>query len=308
MTVGGRQGGPSPDPPLVRAVAAELTRFVGEPLAPALYLVATPIGNLGDITLRALAVLQRADRIYCEDTRHSRRLLERYAITRPLGAYHEYNASVERPRILAAIADGARVALVSDAGTPLVSDPGFKLVRAAVEAGFAVTCLPGASAVLAGLTLSGLPCESFHFAGFLPPKDGERRRRLEVLRQVPGTLVLFEAPGRVAATVRTMAQVLGERPAAVARELTKLHEEVVRGGLGELAARLQDVEPRGEYVILVGPGVATAVGEDDVRAALRAAMTDRPLRSAVDEVATGLGIARKRVYELALALKRDATP
>src|SRR6266545_7780472 len=223
-------------------------------LAPGLHLVATPIGNLRDITVRALEVLAAADLIACEDTRVTRKLLDRYGIATPLTAYHEHNAAQARPKLIARLADGAAVALVSDAGTPLVSDPGYKLVREARAAGASVTALPGASAVLAGLTLSGLPTDRFLFEGFLPAKEGARRTRINELKRIPATLVLFETGARIAAALADLAAELGPRQAAICRELTKLYEEVRRGDLGTLAREAaQADEPRGEIVIVVAP-------------------------------------------------------
>src|SRR6202167_3427903 len=204
-------------------------------LEPGLYVVATPIGNLRDITLRALETLASADLIACEDTRVTRKLLDRYGIATPLTPYHEHNAAKARPLLLRRLADGAAIALVSDAGTPLISDPGFKLVRAATDAGHTVTALPGASAVLAGLAVAGLPTDQFLFVGFLPPKEAARRARIAELARIPATLVLFETGPRVAATLADLATGLGLREAALCRELTKLHEEVRHGDLETLA-------------------------------------------------------------------------
>src|SRR5262252_2413407 len=202
--------------------------------APGLYLVATPIGNLGDITLRALELLAGVDVIACEDTRVTRKLTERYGITTPLTPYHEHNATEARPRLLARLADGEAVALVSDAGTPLISDPGYKLVRAACEAGHAVTALPGPSSVLAALSVAGLPTDRFFFEGFLPAKQAPRQKRVAELANIPATLVLFESGSRLAATLTDLAATFGKRAAATCRELTKLHEEVRRGDLETL--------------------------------------------------------------------------
>ena len=199
-----------------------------------LYLVATPIGNLADMTLRALSVLSRADVIYCEDTRHSAKLLQHYAIAAKTRPFHEHNEEREIERAIRDLESGKRIAMISDAGTPLLSDPGFKLVRAAAAAGIPVISIPGPSAALTALTASGLPTDSFFFAGFLPPKQAARRARLAELSQIPGSLVIFEAPHRVAETLADMADVLGERPAVIARELTKLHEDIARGSLRTL--------------------------------------------------------------------------
>src|SRR5262249_10617309 len=209
--------------------------LIARKLAGGLYLVATPIGNLGDVTLRALATLAAADLVACEDTRVTARLLERYGIRTALTPYHDHNAAVARPKILARLRDGDAVALVSDAGTPLVSDPGYRLVRAAQEEGFAVTAVPGPSAALAALSVAGLPTDRFFFEGFLPPKDAARRSRIAELARIPATLVLFESGSRVAEALAALASGLGDRPAAVCRELTKLHEEVRRDRLAALA-------------------------------------------------------------------------
>jgi 16S rRNA (cytidine1402-2'-O)-methyltransferase len=287
--------------------AAEvLGRLVSEPLPPGLYVVATPIGNLADITLRALAVLERADVIYCEDTRHSRTLLSHYAISRPLRAYHEHNAERERPHILTELSNGKRVALISDAGTPLISDPGYKLVRAAVAERHAVISLPGASAVLTALAAAGLATDTFLFAGFLPNRQGTRRSRLGELKATPATLVFFEAPSRLADSLADIAAVLGDRETAVARELTKLHEEVRRGSAAELAQWAETAAPRGEMVILVGPPNAATleVTDDAITSRLRTLLADLSLRDAAKAVAEDLGVTKARVYDLGLALKR----
>lgn len=287
---------------LATRVADELT---AEPLASGLYLVATPIGNLADITIRALQVLAGADVVYCEDTRHTGKLLAHFAIRTPMRPYHEHNAAAERPRVLATLAAGKAVALVSDAGTPLVSDPGLKLVRAAIEEGYPVTSIPGASAVLAALTSSGLPTDIFVFAGFLPSKEAARRSRIFELRELPGTLVLFEAPSRVAPTLADLASGLGgTRSAALARELTKLHEETIRGTLDELARGLAGKEARGEFVILVAPAEAQEVDDEVIEDRLREALDGLSVRDASRAVAEELGVPRGRVYQLALALAR----
>jgi 16S rRNA (cytidine1402-2'-O)-methyltransferase len=229
-----------------------------------LYLVATPIGNLGDISVRALEVLAAADVIACEDTRVTRKLLERYAIATPLTPYHEHNAAAARPKLLARLADGEAVALVSDAGTPLISDPGFKLVRAAHEAGHAITAVPGASAALAALVVSGLPTDRFFFEGFLPAKEGQRRTRIGELARIPASLVLFETGPRLVRTLVDLSAGLGPREAAICRELTKLHEEVRRGDLTTLADDYAGgAETRGEIVIVIAP---PAAGAEDVDA------------------------------------------
>lgn len=286
--------------------AEELDQRIASGISAGLYLVATPIGNLADITIRALAVLASADKIYCEDTRQSLKLLQRYGISKHLDLYHEHNAERERPKILAALASGMRVALISDAGTPLVSDPGYKLVREAAAAGHAVHAIPGASAVLAGLVGSGLPTDSFTFAGFLPQKSGQRRSRIAELAQVAGTLVLFEAPSRLAGCLEDLASVLGDRPAAVARELTKLNETYHRGSLRELAGWAQAGEVKGEAVVLVGPGAAAEVSDGAIETALAEALADCSLKDAANEVAARLGVARRRVYDLGIKVQRRA--
>jgi 16S rRNA (cytidine1402-2'-O)-methyltransferase len=275
-------------------------------LAPGLYLVATPIGNLADITLRALETLAGADLIACEDTRVTARLLDRYGIKTPLTPYHDHNAQVARPKILARLRDGGAVALVSDAGTPLISDPGYRLVRAALEAGAAVTAIPGASAVLTALGVAGLPTDRFFFEGFLPPKDAARRKRIAELARIPATLVLFESGPRVAAALAALAAELGDRAAAVCRELTKLHEEIRRGGLAELACHYAEGgETRGEFVLVIAPPAAPAPSAADVDALLRAALRSQTLKDAVGAVAAATGEPRQQVYRRALALAKE---
>jgi 16S rRNA (cytidine1402-2'-O)-methyltransferase len=268
--------------------------------------VATPIGNLGDVTLRALAMLRGADRIFCEDTRVTARLLARYAITARLDLYHDHNAERARPAILAALRRGERVALVSDAGTPLVSDPGYKLVRAAIAEGLPVTALPGPSAALTALILSGLPPDVFLFAGFLPPRRAARRRALAGWSALEATLVFFESSSRLAGCLDDMAELLGNRPAAVARELTKLYEEIRRGGLVELAAHYRDTgPPRGEAVIVVGPPEATAPDHAAVDSRLQAALAELGVRDAAARVAAETGLSRSELYRRALAIRSD---
>lgn len=274
--------------------------------APGLYLVATPIGNLSDISLRALELLAGADVIACEDTRVTRKLTERYGISTPLTPYHEHNAAEARPKLMARLAEGQAVALVSDAGTPLISDPGYKLVRAAADAGHAVTALPGASAVLAALNVAGLPTDRFFFEGFLPPKQGARQKRISELATIPATLVLFESGPRVAASLADLAQGLGPRAAAICRELTKLHEEVRRGPLDELArAYAEGAETRGEFVIVIAPPAAQETADADIDTMLRHALTRVSVKDAVGEVALATGRARREVYQRALELAKD---
>ncbi len=292
---------------LTPSVANRLAGMLAAPLAPALYVVATPIGNLGDITLRALAVLTSADVVYCEDTRHSRALFSAFGIGQRLRSYHEHNAEAERPRIMAELAEGKRVALISDAGTPLISDPGYKLVRAAIEGGHDVVSVPGASAVTTALAACGLPTDRFLFAGFLPVKQGARREAIAGLAGIAATLVLYEAPGRLAETLADLAAGLGPREAVVARELTKLHEEHLRGPLADLAAAFTLREIKGEIVIVVAPPAAEvrAVNDDAIRARLEPMLAETSLRDAARVLAEELGVPKKRVYDLGLALKQD---
>src|SRR4030088_436690 len=227
---------------------------------PGLHLVATPIGNLGDITLRALETLAGVDIIACEDTRITRRLTERYAITAVLKPYHEHNAALARPKILEKLAQGASIALVSDAGTPLISDPGFKLVREVCAAGHKVLALPGPSSVLTALSVAALPTDRFFFEGFLPSKQGARRARLAELARIDATLVMFESGNRVQDTIADLAAIMGGRDAAICRELTKIHEEVLRAPVDQLADMADRLETRGEFVLVVGPPTAKAQG------------------------------------------------
>lgn len=277
-----------------------------EKSAAGLHLVATPIGNLADITLRALAVLAGADVIACEDTRVTHRLLDRYGIATPLTPYHEHNAAQARPRLLARLAAGEAVALVSDAGTPLISDPGYKLVREACAAGHAVTALPGASSVLAAMAVAALPSDRFFFEGFLPPKQTARQKRIAALAVIPATLVLFESGARLPATLADLAAGLGARAASVCRELTKLHEEVRRGDLPMLAEHYaQGGETRGEIVIVVAPPAAAMADTEDVDDLLRRALARISMKDAVGEVALATGRPRREVYRRALALAQD---
>jgi 16S rRNA (cytidine1402-2'-O)-methyltransferase len=274
------------------------------PLNAGLYIVATPIGNLADVTLRALAILAGADGILAEDTRVSRTLLARYGIETPLSPYHEHNAAEARPRALRRIADGQALALISDAGTPLISDPGYRLVAEAVAHGFAVTAAPGPSAALAALCVAALPTDRFFFEGFLPPKRAARRERINALAAVPGTLIFYEAPGRLAETLADLALELGPRPAAVARELTKLHEELRRGALDALAAEYERQEaPRGEIVIVVGAAQARPPIADDVLdREIAELLANLSVRDAAAAVAAKHGLPRRQVYARALAL------
>ncbi|HHZ09497.1 MAG TPA: 16S rRNA (cytidine(1402)-2'-O)-methyltransferase [Rhizobiales bacterium] len=278
------------------------------PLEPALYLVATPIGNLADVTLRALETIAAADVLACEDTRVTRALLDRYGIRRRSTPYHEHNAEEAGPRLVEALLAGRSVALVSDAGTPLVSDPGYRLVERALEAGVRVVPVPGPSSVLAALVASGLPSDTFLFAGFLSPRDGQRRARLDELKTVPATLVFFESPRRLADALAVMADVLGEsRPAAVARELTKTFEEIRRGTLGELAEHYRDTAaPKGEVVVCIGPPrAAEASGAGDLDGLLLSLAAEMPASKAAAEAARMTGLKKPDLYRRLLEL-RDA--
>ena len=295
----------SPDyPQLVRGFLETSGDAATCKLPAGLYVVATPIGHLGDITLRALITLLNADRIACEDTRTSGGMLAKYGIKKPLLPYHDHNARGAGEKILSHIQDGEAIALISDAGMPLISDPGFTLVREAKERGFAVTVIPGANAVITALAGAGLPSDQFHFAGFLPPKEKARQKAITELARVPGTLLLHEAPQRLGDCMADLAAILGAtRQAAVARELTKLFEETRRGTLGELAEFYASNEPKGEIVILVAPSVENA--EDrraDVEKLLREALKTQSIRDAVSEVSAVTGARKKDVYELALKL------
>jgi 16S rRNA (cytidine1402-2'-O)-methyltransferase len=281
-------------------------RFEARRLEPALYLVATPIGNLGDITIRALETLSAADIIACEDTRVTRVLLDRYGIRARPTAYHEHNADEAGPKLIAAIEQGRSVALVSDAGTPLVSDPGYRLVETARQGGLRVVPIPGASAVLAALTGSGLPSDAFMFAGFLPVRDGQRRTRLEELRGVPATMLFFESPRRLAATLSAMADVLGDRPAVVARELTKAFEEFRGGSLAELTDHYEEAgAPKGEIVICVGPPREAAVDAADTDRLLVTLAQELGASRAAGEAARMTGLKKSDLYRRLLELRDD---
>ena len=301
---------PAPAPPrpgssLAYALAGQ--PIAAPPLQPGLYLVATPIGNLRDVSLRALEILAAADLIACEDTRVTRKLTGHYGIATPLTPYHDHNAATALPKLVARLNDGASIALVSDAGTPLVSDPGYRLVRAAQAAGCPVTAAPGASAALAALAVAGLPTDRFFFEGFLPAKAAARRTRIAALAPIPATLVLFETGPRLAGALADLAVGLGDRAAAVCRELTKLHEEVRRGTLATLAgdyAALPD--PRGEIVLVVAPPADPQPADaGEVDRMLRDALARLSVKDAVDEVAGLSGRPRREVYRRALALKGE---
>ena len=279
-----------------------------EPLTPGLYVVATPIGNLKDISFRALNVLAAANAVLAEDTRVTKTLLAHYGITTPLVAYHEYSDEAMRERTLQRLKEGQALALVSDAGTPLVSDPGYKLVQAAIAEGLPVTPIPGPSAILTALVVSGLPTDRFFFEGFLPPKSGARRARLAELARIPGTLMLFEAPHRLPDMLADAAAELGERPAVMARELTKLFETVRRGTLSELAAHFAgEGPPKGEVVVLIGQAGEEAKREEaeaglDER--LTGALARHSIKDAAALVAAETGLPKREVYARALALAK----
>lgn len=275
------------------------------PLETGLHVVATPIGNLRDITLRALDVLAGCDLLLAEDTRVTGKLLAAYGLSKTMLRYDEHVAERVRPKILAALEQGQSVALVSDAGTPLVSDPGYRLVREVIAAGHRVFPIPGPSAALAALTLAGLPTDRFLFAGFPPPKSGARRTFLAELAPTPATLIFYESGPRLRACLTDMAEVLGDREAVVARELTKLFETAVRGTLAQLAVDPRLDAPRGEIVVLVGPGAPRASTAEDADAALAEALTRLPPGEAASEVARALGLNRRDLYRRAMALKSD---
>ena len=276
---------------------------------PGLWLVATPIGNIEDISRRALAVLASVDRVACEDTRRTGRLLARHGIDASLVSYHEHNAARVRPTLIRELQGGGSVALVSDAGTPLISDPGYKLVRAALDAGVHVTGCPGPSAPLLALILSGLPTDRFYFGGFLPQRERPRRQALAGLRPLDATLVFFESPRRLAAVLADMDSTFGPRPATVARELTKLHEEVRRGTLDALAGHYAAAgAPKGEVVIVVGgrgDSVQPALSDSDIDERLDGLLADGSVRDAATTLSAETGLPRRELYARALARVRE---
>jgi 16S rRNA (cytidine1402-2'-O)-methyltransferase len=304
----------SPDPSEPEAIHASGdstgSHRAGQPaqtLQPGLYVVSTPIGNLRDITLRALDVLSAVEEVLAEDTRVAGKLMSAYGLRVKLSPYHDHNGAERRPGLISRMQAGAKIALISDAGTPLVSDPGWKLAHDALEQGVRVFPIPGASAMLAGLVASGLPSDQFLFAGFLPPKSGARRAAAEALKTVPGTLIFYESGPRLAASLEDLAMALGgNRQAAVARELTKLFEETRRGTLAELAAHYAEAgPPRGEIVLLVGPPLDTEVTQENLDAALLDALRDQPTKAAANAVADALGLPKRDVYQRALQLKAN---
>jgi 16S rRNA (cytidine1402-2'-O)-methyltransferase len=275
--------------------------------AAGLYLVATPIGNLGDITLRALETLAGVDIIACEDTRITRRLTERYGISAVLKQYHEHNAALARPKILEKLAQGASIALVSDAGTPLISDPGFKLVREVCAAGHPVIALPGPSSVLTALAVAALPTDRFFFEGFLPPKETARRARLTELSRIDATLIMFESGNRVQDTLADLAQIMAGRDGAICRELTKMHEEVRRAPVIELARDADALETRGEFVLVIGPPAADSqtMSEHDLDDLLRASLQRDSVKDAVAHAVELSGRPRREIYARALELAKE---
>lgn len=279
----------------------------GSSLASGLYIVSTPIGNLRDVTLRALDVLGAADVVLAEDTRITARLFSAYEISTALTPYHDHNAAEVRPAILEKLRAGGRIALVSDAGTPMISDPGYKLAREAAEAGVPVFPIPGASALLAGLAASGLPTDRFLFAGFAPAKSGKRQAFFREVKDVPASLVFYETGPRLAASLADMLEVFGDREAAVARELTKAFEETRRGLLADLAAHYAEAGgPKGEIVVLLGPPAEeTEWSEARIDRALAEAMNDKGVKEAAADVAALTGLSRRDLYQRALKLKTD---
>ncbi len=276
-----------------------------KPLAAGLYVVSTPIGNLRDVTLRALDVLRAADRVLAEDTRVSAKLMNAHGLKVRLQPYHEHNAAETRPRILQALADGEVVALISDAGTPLISDPGYKLVREAAEAGHSIVPVPGASALLSALVVAGLPTDRFLFVGFPPPRSAARRTLFAEVAAVRATLVFYEGASRLGESLADMAAVFGDREAAVGRELTKLYETCVRGRLSALAADPALQAPRGEVVVVVAPGAEQAGSASDADAALAEALNRLSPADAASEVSRALGLPRRDLYRRAVALKGE---
>jgi 16S rRNA (cytidine1402-2'-O)-methyltransferase len=278
--------------------------IAAKPLKTALYVVATPIGNLGDITIRALATLAAADIVACEDTRVTSVLFRHFGVATRLLPYHDHNAGEQRPKILAALGEGKSVALVSDAGTPLISDPGYRLVTDVRDAGFDVVPIPGASALLAALVTAGLPTDAFFFAGFLPPKTVARKKRLLELSSVPATLVFYESPQRLAPSLRDMSAELGRRDAVVARELTKTFEEIRRGPLADLAVAYAEADPpKGEVVVVVSPPEEEETSSIEADRVLIELLQEKSVSSAAAEAAEITGLPRRELYQRALALK-----
>ncbi|MEZ5893926.1 MAG: 16S rRNA (cytidine(1402)-2'-O)-methyltransferase [Parvularculaceae bacterium] len=270
---------------------------------PGLYVTATPIGNLADMTFRAVEVMRGADLILCEDTRQTAKLCAAYGIETPRAPYHEHNAAEVRPGILRRLGEGAVICLVSDAGTPLISDPGYKLVREARDLGLKVFPVPGACAAIAALSAAGAPSDRFIFAGFPPTKTGARATMFSGLAHAEGTLVFYEAASRLAESLAAMAEAFGDRPAAVARELTKLHETIREGSLSELASYYGEHQPKGEIVVIVHPRVEVKAEAADIDAFLVEALSVMSVKEAASAAADALGVPRKEAYARALALK-----
>ena len=263
-----------------------------------LYLVATPIGNLEDLSFRAVRILKEADLVACEDTRQTRKLLDHYGLRKPAVSYHEHNEAARTPELIARLKEGAAIALVSDAGMPLVSDPGYRLVRAAIAEGVPVEPIPGACAAITALAASGLPTDAFHFAGFLPPKPGQRRKALEGLQDEDATLVFYEAPHRILETLAAIQEVLGPRPVVLARELTKVHQEFLRGTAGEIAATLAGRDAiKGEITLLVGRAEAPPPDDTPLEEAVASCMREGLSRmDAIKAVARRRGLSKREVY------------
>src|SRR6476620_10454943 len=300
---------PETTDPASRGFSIDAHRLTAPKAAPGLHLVATPIGNLGDITLRALETLAGVDIIACEDTRITRRLTERYAISAQLKPYHEHNAELARPKILQRLAQGDSIALVSDAGTPLISDPGFKLVREACAAGHQVIALPGPSSVLSALSVAALPTDRFFFEGFLPAKETARRARLAELNRIDATLVMFESGNRVQGTLRDLADIMGARDAAICREMTKMHEDIRRARISELALSADTLETRGEFVLVIGPPAADTqiMAEHELDDLLRSQLKRDSVKDAVAHAVELSGRPRREIYARALELARETT-
>ena len=281
---------------------------IGDDEAPprsGLYIIPTPIGNLRDITLRAIDILAFADIIACEDTRITQRLLDAYNLRRRMISYHEHNASRQRPRIIEKLARGDIVCLVCDSGTPLISDPGYKLVQAAIQAGYYVTVLPGASAVLTGILVSGLPTDRFLFAGFPPPRAHARKRFFAKFVSCPASLIFFESSKRLSSSVEDMLNIFGDRPAAVARELTKRFEEIRRGRLSKLAMEFKQKSAlKGEIVVIIGPPLEKIVTNIQIDRALITKLKTAGVKEASLEVSKALGLPRRSLYQRALQLKK----
>lgn len=290
----------------VARVSDVMEGVLSQPLLPALYLVATPIGHLADISLRALGILAKADFVAAEDTRHSRKLLQNYGISSEMISYHDHNGDQMRPKIIKMIKEGRSIALISDAGTPLISDPGYKLAKLVREAGLRVEVAPGASSVMAGLCLSGLPTDTFLFEGFLPAKQVARCKRLETLKNIQASLVFFETAKRIGSVVKDALEVLGDREASVMRELTKVHEEVIDGKLSDLKSELEKRDLKGEIVFIIGPPLTAEITDDEITEALKNHLSEgASVRDSVSEVMTGMSLPKKRVYDLALKLKKE---